>query len=147
MSDGDEVGPGEEILVERDELVWRNAHPEWIVNGGLTSQAFRPTPKDRKKLSGARQGKVSAEDHFKEFTEDLGLASAGVWAVSVGEVQDEELRSIYDENSPSAPNPCPKGHTSLDFTTVSSSKAKRIGGRLRERAEQRDLQHPPSVQN
>ncbi|MDV6303535.1 hypothetical protein R3P93_13295 [Rhodococcus cerastii] len=139
-----EVAASEEVLVERDELLWRNAHPDWIVDGELTSQAFRPTPKDKKKLSSARAAKVSEEANFKEFTEDFGFESAGVWAVSVGEVQDQKLRSVYDEHSPATPTPCLKGHTSLDFTTVTSSQAKRIGGRLRDHAEGRGLRYPPA---
>lgn len=142
VSDDTEVGPGEEVLIERDELLWRNAHPDWVVDGELTSQAFRPTPKDQKKLSSARETEVSAEANFKEFTEDFGLESVGVWAVSVGEVQDQSLRSVYDEHSPSTPTPCLKGHTSLDFTAVSNSQAKRIGGRLRDHAEGRGKRHP-----
>lgn len=142
MGKDNDIGPGEEILVDRDEVLWRNAHPDWIQDGKLTSQVFRPTPKDDKKLSTAREYVVSAEDHFMEFTENCGLASAGVWALSVGEVEDERLRAIYDENAPSAPDPRLKGHTSLDFTSVSKNQAKRIGGRLRDRAEDRGLQHP-----
>lgn len=137
-----EAEPNEEVLVDRDELLWRNAHPDWIVDGELTSQAFRPTPKDKKKLSSARAAKVSAEANYKEFTEDFGFESSGVWAVSVGEVQDRELRSVYDEHSPATPTPCLTGHTSLDFTTVTNSQAKRIGGRLRDHAEGRGIRHP-----
>lgn len=140
MSDDSQLDTGEELLIERDELLWRNAHPAWIVDGELTSQAFRPTPKDHQKLSTAREAKVSAEENFKEFTQQFD--SAGVWAVSVGEVEDQGVRSIYDEHSPSTPKPCLKGHTSIDFTGVSNSQAKRIGGRLRDLAEARGRQHP-----
>lgn len=66
MSDPTEVSDGEELLTTRDELLWRNAHPDWLVDGELTSQAFRPTPKDQKKLSSTRESKVAAEANFKE---------------------------------------------------------------------------------
>lgn len=143
MSDDSQLADGEEHLSEQKELLWRNAHPTWIVDGELTSQAFRPTPKDQQKLSTAREDKVSAEDSFKEFTETFEFESVGVWAVSVGDVKKQGLRSIYDESSPSTPKPCLKGHTSIDFTSVSNNQAKRIGGRLRDRAETRGRQHPP----
>ena len=142
MSEDSWLGAGEELLSEREERLWRNAHPDWIVDGKLTSQVFRPTPKDRQKISTAREAKVSAEDSFKEFTEEFEFNSAGVWAVSVGEVHDEGLRSIYDERSPSTATPCLTGHSSIDFTGISNSQAKRIGGRLRDRAEVRGRQHP-----
>lgn len=144
MSDDSQLANSEELLGDQTELLWRNTHPTWIVNGKLTSQAFRPTPKDQQKLSAARESKVSAEENFKEFTEEFELDSVGVWAVSVGEVEEQGLRSIYDENSPSTPKPCLKGHTSIDFTGISQKQAKRIGGRLRDHAEARGRQHPSS---
>jgi hypothetical protein len=87
--------------------------------------------------------KVSAEANFKEYTLEFEFDSGGVWAVSVGEVHEQGIRAIYDENSPSTPKPCLKGHTSIDFTSISNNQAKRIGGRLRDRAEARGRQHPP----
>jgi hypothetical protein len=142
VSDPTEVSDGEELLTTRDELLWRNAHPDWLVDGELTSQAFRPTPKDQKKLSSTRESKVAAEANFKEYTEEFSLESIGVWAVTVGEAQDQTIPAIYDEHSPTIPSPCLTGHTSLDFTAVSNNQAKRIGGRLRDRAEERGKQHP-----
>lgn len=146
MSDNSAVGDDEEILTGRDELLWRNAHPDWFVNGKLSSQAFRPTPKDQKKLSSARESKVSVEENFREFTEDFNLASVGVWAVSVGEAEDQTIQAVYDENSSSTPTPCLTGHASLDFTAVSNNQVKRIGGKLRDRAENRGLQHPSAAE-
>lgn len=143
MSDDSGAGEGIEPLADQDELLWRNAHPDWIENGKLTSQAFRPTPKDQNKLSSARASKVSVENNFKEFTGDFGLASIGVWAVSVGEAGAEDIQAIYDEHSPSTPTPCLTGHTSLDFAEISNNRAKRIGSRLRDQAEKRGVQYPP----
>lgn len=142
MADSSEIGPGEEILTDPNQLLLRNIHPDWVVNGKVTSQAFRPTPKDERKLSTTSSSKVSAEDSFREYTEDFELASAGVWGVSVGEAADLSIRAIYDEHSPSIPKPCLTGHTSLDFAQISNNKAKRLGGRLRDRAEDRGRQHP-----
>lgn len=142
MSENPEADANETVLTEESELLWRNAHPDWIVDGELTSQAFRPTPKDQKKLSSAREAKVTVEANFEEYTEHLGLKSAGVWAVSVEEVEEQKLRSIYDEYAKSAPSPCMTGHTSIDFTTVTGNQAKRIGGRLRDHAEDRGKRHP-----
>lgn len=141
MSDSHELSEGEELLTSTDELIWRNVNPDWVVDGKVTSQAFRPTPKDDKKVSGAREAKVSAASHYTEFT-GLGLKSAGVWAVTVNEAAKEAVPAIYDENSAKAPTPCPKGHTSLDFTSHSNANTKRIGARLRDHAELRKRQHP-----
>lgn len=134
----------EEILTDPDELVWRNAHPDFYDEGSnsLTSQVFRATPKDEKKPSGARETKATASQHFDEFTTVLKLKSVGVWAVSVAEVEAEGIRAVYDEHAPTAPKPCTTGHTYFDYTQLSSSKAKQVAGKLRDRAEARGRKHP-----
>lgn len=133
--------PGEEALEHSAELIWRNVHPAWIDDGALTSQVFRPTPKDHKKLSGARQRMVTASEHFKEFTKDLELESAGVWAISAGEALDSGVRGVYDAESATPPDPCPTGHTFIDYREVSGSRARKIGSALRDLAEARGPQH------
>jgi hypothetical protein len=132
-----------EILTDTAELLWRNVHPSWIeTDGKLSSQAFRPTAKDQGRLSTARSGKVSAADHFAEYTAERGLASAGVWAVTVGEAGALGLPCAYDEHSSALPQPAPKGHTSIDFSGSSGSAARRAGATLRDYAEARGRQHP-----
>lgn len=145
MTSGNPLGPGEVLLTDHGELVWRNVNPAWVTDGGISSQAFRPTPKDEAKLSSAREQKVSAAEHFREFTEDLNLDSVGVWAVSVGEANANGIPSIYDEHAPSMKG-CPTGHTSLDFTNMTSkSRQRRVSGALRDKAEARGTQfEPPS---
>ena len=34
-----------------DTLLYRQVHPNWTVDGGISWQAFRPTPKDEGLLS------------------------------------------------------------------------------------------------
>lgn len=130
------------LLDPSDEMLWRNVNPNWIDEGRLTSQVYRPTPKDQKHLSVAREERVSAAAHYAEFTDSLGLASAGVWAVTVEECSTVGIPAVHDELSSKRPDPCPTGHTHLDFTGHSSNRAKRIGGILRDRAEARGRQHP-----
>jgi hypothetical protein len=129
-------------LTESGELLWRNVHPSFVDGGQLSSQAFRPTPKDAGRLSTAREDAVSAADHFTEYTVDLGLASGGVWAVSVGEVVAAELTAWFDAESDQAPDPCPTGHTSVDFGDASEGRVRKIGGQLRDHAVKRGRQHP-----
>jgi len=130
-------------LTDHEELVWRNVNPAWVTKGRISSQAFRPTPKDKAKLSSAREQRVSAAEHFREFTEDLNLDSGGVWAVSVGEANAEDIPAIHDEHSPSMQG-CPTGHTSLDFTgTPAKSKQRKVAGALRDKAQDRGAQFQP----
>jgi len=130
-------------LTEAGERLWRNVNPDWIEDdGSLTSQAFRPMPKDEGKLSTARSGKVDAADHFHEFTNRLDLDSVGVWAVTVGEGDALGVPSIYDAEGAAAPDPCPAGHTFMDFRQLTSGKARKVGAKLRDHAEARHRQHP-----
>jgi len=39
------------IFEDKDELLLRQVHPNFIVESRITSQAFLPTEKDEKKLS------------------------------------------------------------------------------------------------
>ncbi len=135
---------GDEVELDNpEELVWRNVNPGFIESGVVSSQAFRPTPKDQRKMSGARENKVSAEKHFHEFTNDLGRESAGVWAVSVGEANAQGVRCVYDaESSNRPPDPCPAGHTYFDFQPHGNNAQRRIGRTLSENAQQRGRQHP-----
>jgi len=134
----------EEVLTDSAELVWRNVHPNFYDEGAdsLTSQAFRATAKDQKKPSGAREARVTAGKHFEEFTKILNFKSAGVWAVTVAEVDAEGIHAVYDENAPTAPNPCTTGHTYFDYTELSPSKMKQVAGKLRDKAETRGRKHP-----
>jgi hypothetical protein len=137
-------GGGEVELDNADELVWRNVNPKFIESGVVSSQAFRPTPKDKRKMSGAREDKVSADKHFHEFTNDLGLESAGVWAVSVREANAQDVRCVYDAESLNRPpDPCPTGHTYFDFQPHGNSAQRRIGRILSDNAQQRGRKHPP----
>lgn len=139
MADGDNL----EQLTDAGELLWRNVHPSWVESDGkISSQAFRPTSKDEGRLSTARSSLVTAAAHYDEHTGTRGLASSGVWAVSVGEAMALSLPSVYDEHSATIPQPAPKGHTSIDFTGLSGGAARKAGGALRDHAEGRGKQHP-----
>lgn len=66
----DDLRDGEEVLTDAHELLWRNAHPSILLDGDrLSSQLFKPTPKDQGMLSTARSAVVTAKEHFLEYTE------------------------------------------------------------------------------
>lgn len=133
---------GEVELTDIDEQLWRNVHPAYLDDGNMTSQAFKPTSKDDQRLSSARAERVTARIHHMEFTEALGLESAGVWAVTVGEVLEVNLRAVWDERSQNPPDPCPTGHTYIDFRGQSGNKTTRLAQQLRNLAVARGRQHP-----
>ncbi len=65
-----------------DTLLLRQIHPSFIQDGRVTSQAFRPTPKDELLLSVDDGDRVGAEASWKRFTANPACKSAGVQAVS-----------------------------------------------------------------
>lgn len=129
-----------------DERCLRNVHPGWIESdGSLTSQVFRPTPKDEGKLSTARASKVSAADHYDDFTTMFKLDSAGVWSVKHSDVTDVELRWVDDHAVPG--NAKPRGHAFLDFRhpRLTSGVIRRVGRDLAKRAADRGADFRPGT--
>jgi hypothetical protein len=116
-----------------EELLYRQVHPHWIVDGQPSSQAFKPTKKDEGMLSVALGSKATAEEAFFLHTVGQRLASAGTWAVTVGEVVAVELSSYEQplENNPA--------HGFIDFRGLgrgaTESKAKLLLAKARARGD------------
>lgn len=115
-------------------LLLRQVNPHWIRNGRITSQVFKPTPKDEKRLSVYDGDKVSPEGSFRHFTEKLSLSSAGVMAVTMAECRQEELPVIPD------PAPFPE-HVVIDFISCSNSEIRTKAKLLTKAAENRGWQY------
>jgi hypothetical protein len=79
--DGAGAETAERRLDDADELLYRQVHPQWIVDGEPSSQAFKPTKKDEGMLSIALGSQTTAEDAFLHHTQVLKLASGGTWAL------------------------------------------------------------------
>jgi len=113
------------------EVLYRQVHPQWIVDSEPSSQAFKPTKKDEGMLSIAVGSKTTAEETFLHHTRVLKLASGGTWAVTVGEVAAVDLSSFEQplDNSPA--------HGFIDFRDRSrramESKAKLLVAKARDR--------------
>lgn len=58
-----------------DTLLLRQINPTFVQCGRVTSQAFRPTPKDEFYLSVDNGDRLAAEDAWRRFTEDQGCAT------------------------------------------------------------------------
>ncbi|MET9313005.1 hypothetical protein ABZX12_14335 [Kribbella sp. NPDC003505] len=145
-----DLNPGEVELDDTNEWLWRQVNPSWIDEGRCTTQAFqplssltfKPTPKDEGQLSTARNAKATAEVAYEEFIAQ-GYQSAGSWAVVVSEVHSTGLRAVDDTESDTAPDPCPTGHTYIDFRILKSrGDIKRAASALRDAAEVRGRCHP-----
>jgi len=95
-------------------LLFRQIHPTFVQNGHVISPAFRPTPKDEKRLSVSDGRKISAEESWKRYTETLGFDSHGVLGVTVSECQNMSL-SVLDD-----PQDGQLDHTVIDFSHLDS---------------------------
>lgn len=107
----------------------RQIHPSFVKLGKVTSQAFRPTPKDDNKLSvydGDLISPAKAWAHFHERSHE----SVGVMAVTVADCKEVNLpvRStpeVFDE------------HAEIDFSELSGNQRDTRGKLLRNFAEKR----------
>ncbi len=119
-----------------DTLLLRQVNPSWMRNDRVTSQAFRPTPKDEGRLSTYDGDRITPEDSWRHFTGFLGHRSAGVLAVTVGECEDQ--------NAPAIPDPQTfREHVVIDFTGLTRSATRNAAKTLAHLANERGWQYGP----
>ena len=116
-------------------LLYQQIHPSWVMEGRSTSQAFRPTPKDRNRLSVYDGDQITAEAAWRHYT--LELPSAGVMAVTVAECQWQQLAAIPD------PLPDSPQHALIDFTGLTGNEARHAARQLNRAANARGWQFGP----
>lgn len=99
-------------------LLLRQINPSFIQAGRVTSQAFRPTPKDENLLSVYDGDKIQPQAAWQHFTATPDCRSDGVMAVSHIECTAEQLTIIPD----GIPFPA---HVSIDFSAFSKSEVEK----------------------
>ena len=109
----------------------RQIHPDWFQQGRLTSQAFRPFPKDKNRLSVYDGDLITSENSWTHFTVELQYVSIGVMAVTVEECLLHGLPALPD------PKPFPS-HAIIDFTGLGRNQVEKKAKRLRDAAVKRD---------
>lgn len=127
MTDGENKWPvlldGEIEITDSVDECYRNVHPALISEGIVSSSAFMPTARDEGQLSTARSTKVSAERHYKEFSQS-GHESAGVYAIKTEDIRDEELRWI-DNESVQPESVYMTGHAYIDYRLYPKDKMRK----------------------
>ena len=113
-------------------LLFRQVNPSWIKNGRITSQVFKPTPKDEGCLSVYDGDQITAEASWRHYT--IKYQSVGVVAVTVCECKEHDLCVKHD------PEPFPE-HVVIKFIGYSKSQIERKAKRLKEAAERRGWQY------
>ena len=108
----------------------RQVHPNFVRDGHVASQAFRPRRSDGNRLSVYDGDRIAPEAAWRHYTGDQSLASAGVMAVTVAECVALDL--------PAQPDPAPfPEHAVIDFGDRSRNACKEAAKALRDRAYQR----------
>jgi hypothetical protein len=120
--------------VNDDTLLLRQVHPTWIQSGRVTSQVFKPTPKDQQCLSVYNGDQITPADSWRHFTENLGCQSVGVLSVSVAECRQLNLNARPD------PGPFPE-HAVIDFGQHRGAQLEAKAKQLRALAVQRGWQY------
>jgi hypothetical protein len=105
-------------------LLHRQVNPSWVQQGRITSQVFKPTPKDDSRLSVYDGDQVTALEAWSHYTNDLGLTSIGVVAVTVAECEELDLTAEPD------PEPFP-AHAVIRFDACTPSQVEKKAKRLK----------------
>lgn len=129
-------------ISDKDELLFRQVHPNFVDAGELSSAAFRPTAKDNGQLSVDRSSLTTSEASYRLHTVSKGLSSAGTYAVSVGDFSEVEVTCYPDPIAAIGDQPYNAAHAYGDFTKLSSGRQKTAAKRLRNRAASRGCLHP-----
>ena len=111
-------------------LLLRQIHPTFVQAGRITSQAFRPTPKDENKLSVYDGDQTTAEASWQHFTASSDCSSAGVMAVTNGKCIALGLGLIADGQ------PFPE-HVSIDYSAFTRNEIEKKAKVLKVHAEVR----------
>ena len=104
-------------------LMLRQIHPHFIQNGKVTSQAFRPTPKDESQLSVDNGDMVQPEASWKRFAAEPENSSSGVMGILHSECSTCNIQ-IYEDGVP-----YPE-HCYLDFSPFNRNTCDKLGKKL-----------------
>ena len=122
---------------DKNEVQFRQVHPNWVEEGEPSRLAFIPTTKDEDKLSLDRSANLNSKESFDNFRA-LGLQSEGVYGLTPNEFS-EEPHSIECYESPLDGNP---HHSHADFAGLSRREKKLKSLSLRRSALARGKLHP-----
>ena len=115
-------------------LLLRQIHPDHLPDGrGVSSAAFRPTPKDEGKLSvdcGNMTSPQAAHDlHLKK-----GFKTSGTWGITREECASEQLNVLPDPISKSVDGIGNPAHHVVVFPSEKRKSNRNIAKRLRDKA-------------
>ena len=108
-------------------LLLRQIHPSFVQDGRVTSQAFRPTPKDQGKLSIYDGDQIDPEPSWQHYTQEVGNDSVGVMGLLGSECDSLDLLYALTEV------PYPQ-HGEIDFNHLNPTHRVKISKKLKAKA-------------
>lgn len=114
----------------------RQVHPSFVQDGKITSQVFRPTPKDDKKLSSYDGDQISPEGSYTHFVAKPDCRSAGVVSITTGECEALGLPAVPDPDEFAE-------HVLIDFSEFEKKDIEKKAKLLRASAEARNWLYKP----
>ncbi len=126
-------------IMPNDKYLYRNIHPDWLHSGEPSSQAYKPTTKDKGMLSCHDGDLISAEDSWNLHARQMKLKSTGVMAITTGECEQLALSVVPD------PDTFPE-HILIDFLGLSRRQAEKKADSLKIGANSRGWQYGPVSQ-
>ncbi len=115
-------------------LLHRQVHPSWLQEGRITSQVFKPTPKDEKKVSVYDGDQITPEKSWEHYTIILKYESIGVVDVTLNDCETQKLIVEPD------PEPFPE-HVVIKFDDYSNSQIEKKAKNLTRAADARGWQY------
>lgn len=119
-------------MLEEETLLLRQIRKIHIQSGRITSQAFKPMPKDKKQLSVDNGAMVTPREAYQRFIRN-GWESIGVAGILVKECHECDLQVF---NAPTRNN---SAHTLVDFSGRTDSEIARCARILGSHATRRGL--------
>lgn len=111
--------------MNKETVLYRQVNPDWVKGDGVTSQVFRPSPKDENKVSTYNGEKFSPEEAYNHYVRNY--KSDGVLGIKICECEDEELSCDEDNHQFD-------GHVSIDYSGFSRGEIERKAKKLRDKA-------------
>ena len=117
-------------LSNREEVLFRQIHPDSLQGGEPGSDRFRPSEMDANMLSTDRESVTTAEDSHALYI-STGRKSAAVFGLSVGEFETETIECTEDPIKDDSLIPDNPAHALADYSAHESKKQKVIAKRLK----------------
>jgi len=124
-------------------LLHRQVNPSFVQANRVTSQVFRPTPKDDNLLSVSDGDQITAERAYQRFVCTSLGKSIGVLSVSVEECRSLDVQPIPDPIEEKGDQLEQLDHCVIDFRNKSGRQIEKIASQLRDGAVIRGWSYGP----